>query len=219
MAASKIAVHALSISVALIGAGGIASLSLFDATILQAQPADRSLPAIRWLFSRGSHIFPQAAFLSAAGFAYSAYDALPQNTKTLSQLLKTTNGLKVNGFLAAAVLAMSIGPFTSYMIPNNFALIEKNEELGGARSQRSAEQQRQLGSEPGQGSAEDSVSNKRGVDEYSDLSKPQSKTARSSTDAEDKEVRDMLAKFARQNWVRAFLLGGGGIAGLVTALL
>lgn len=218
MTTTGTAAQVLSISVALVGAGGIAALSLFDVPELQAQPADRSLPAIRWLFSRGSHIFPQAAALSAAGFAYAAYDTLPQHTRSLSQLLKGTNP-KTNGFLAAAVLAISIGPFTSYMLSNNFALIEKNEKLGGARSQKSAEQQRQQGQRPGQGSAEDSVNNKRGVDEFRDLSNPMAKTDLSSSEADDREVRERLGKFGRQNMVRAVLLGGGGIVGLVTALM
>ena len=55
------AVQALSISIALAGAGGIAALSLFDIPEIRSQPADRALPMIRWLFSRGSHIFPQAS--------------------------------------------------------------------------------------------------------------------------------------------------------------
>lgn len=238
MTTTGTAAQVLSISVALVGAGGIAALSLFDVPELQAQPADRSLPAIRWLFSRGSHIFPQAAVsisqtslkmwldhqltiskaLSAAGFAYAAYDTLPQHTRSLSQLLKGTNP-KTNGFLAAAVLAISIGPFTSYMLSNNFALIEKNERLGGARSQKSAAQQRQQGQRPGQGSAEDSVNNKRGVDEFRDLSNPMAKTDLSSSEADDSEVRERLGKFGRQNMARAVLLGGGGIVGLVTALM
>ncbi|KAF2216424.1 hypothetical protein CERZMDRAFT_33651 [Cercospora zeae-maydis SCOH1-5] len=218
MTTTGTAAQVLSISVALVGAGGIAALSLFDVPELQAQPADRSLPAIRWLFSRGSHIFPQAATLSAAGFAYAAYDTLPAHTRSLNQLLQGTNP-KTSGFVAAAVLAISIAPFTSYMLSNNFALIEKNEKLGGARSQKSAEQQRQQGQRPGQGSAEDSVNNKRGVDEFGDLSNPMEKTDLSSSEADDTEVRERLGKFGRQNMVRAVLLGGGGIVGLVTALL
>ena len=55
------AIQTLSVSVSLLAAGGIAGLSLFDVPELQSQPADRALPQIRWLFSRGSHIFPQAS--------------------------------------------------------------------------------------------------------------------------------------------------------------
>lgn len=54
-------IQTLSISVSLYAGGGIAALSLFDVPELQSQPADRSLPMIRFLFSRGGHIFPQAA--------------------------------------------------------------------------------------------------------------------------------------------------------------
>lgn len=61
MATLTQAVQVSSIATSLIAAGGIASLSLFDVPELASQPADRALPQIRWLFSRGSHIFPQAA--------------------------------------------------------------------------------------------------------------------------------------------------------------
>lgn len=60
------AIQITSITTSLLAAGGIAALSLFDIPLLASQPADRALPLVRWLFSRGSHIFPQAAvcFLS-----------------------------------------------------------------------------------------------------------------------------------------------------------
>ena len=70
----------VAVSFSLIASGGILALSLFDIPELRAQPASRSLPAIRWLFSRGSHIFPQAALISSVSFAtlaYHAYQALP----------------------------------------------------------------------------------------------------------------------------------------------
>lgn len=54
-------IQTLSISVSLYAGGGIAALSIFDVPELQSQPADRSLPMTRWLYSRGGHIFPQAA--------------------------------------------------------------------------------------------------------------------------------------------------------------
>ena len=66
--------------------------------------------------------------------------------------------------------------------------------------------------------AEDSVDSKGSASELRDLSGPTTKTQKSSSKAEDQEVRDMLAKFGRQNLVRAFLLGGGGIVGLLAAL-
>ncbi|ORY07934.1 hypothetical protein BCR34DRAFT_16188 [Clohesyomyces aquaticus] len=54
------ALQIIGVSTALMASGGIACLSLFDIPLLSSQPASRSLPQIRWLFSRGSHIFPAA---------------------------------------------------------------------------------------------------------------------------------------------------------------
>ncbi|KAI1024604.1 hypothetical protein LB503_007175 [Fusarium chuoi] len=65
-------VEIISISTALMASGGIATLTFFDVPELQSQPASRSLPSIRWLFSRGSHVFPSASLLSTIGFIYSA---------------------------------------------------------------------------------------------------------------------------------------------------
>lgn len=157
--------------------------------------------------------------ISTAGFLYLAYSALPQDLQSVAQLLKTTNGARVNGYIAAALLSLSLAPITSLiMIPNNFALIKRNEEKGGARSSHSAKVMQQQGYQGGQRSAEDSVWSKGEANEFTDSSGPQSKTNRSSTEAEDREVRDMLDKFAAQNWLRAIGLGLGGIVGLVTAL-
>lgn len=136
----------------------------------------------------------------------------------MSQLLKSTPGPKFGGFVLAAVLAFGIAPFTSYMIPNNFALIEKNEKLGGSRSAASANAARQQGFQPGHRTAEESVNSKNDINELKDLSNPQTKAPRPSTGAEDREVKEMLGKFGRQNLVRALLMGGGGIVGLLTAL-
>jgi hypothetical protein len=60
MASLQTVVQTVAISSALIGAGGIATLSAFDLPIIRSQPADRALPSLRWLFSRGSHVFPTA---------------------------------------------------------------------------------------------------------------------------------------------------------------
>ncbi|EME47342.1 hypothetical protein DOTSEDRAFT_69315 [Dothistroma septosporum NZE10] len=219
MAVVTQAIQTLSVSISLLAAGGIAGLSLFDVPELQSQPAARALPQIRWLFSRGSHIFPQAAIASALGFAYLAYDALPSNLRSLSQLLKTTNGLKVNGFLAAALLAFSIGPYTQrIMLGNNFALIKKNEDLGGSRSVNSAAEKQRQGVKAGQYSAEDSVNSKQPQNELRDLSGPMEKTEKDSSEFDDKEVKERLATFGQQNMVRAVLLGAGGIVGLFAAL-
>ncbi|KAK8135577.1 hypothetical protein PG984_003517 [Apiospora sp. TS-2023a] len=75
--ATVTALQAVSITSSLMVAGGIATMSLFDIPILQAQPASRSLPSIRWLFSRGSHIMPTAAFAAGTGFVSLALIALP----------------------------------------------------------------------------------------------------------------------------------------------
>ena len=198
-------------------AGGIAAYSIFDTPVLQSQPASRSLPSIRWLFSRGSHIFPQAAFLSSACFAYLAVNALIPGTPILTQLL-TFGGKSaiIHGYLAASALTFSIAPVTSVMIPTNFALIEMNEDKGGARSQASADQ-RQEGMSGGR-SAEDSVNGKGQAPQFTDLSGPQAKTDRDSSAEEDEKVRQLLTKFARLNLVRACLMIAGGLVGLLTAL-
>ncbi|KAJ9653173.1 hypothetical protein H2198_007635 [Neophaeococcomyces mojaviensis] len=202
-----------SISTSLIASGGIACLSVFDIPELQSQPASQSLPSIRWLFSRGSHIFPQAAALSSAGFTYLAYNALPTGSRPVIQLLQ--HG-KVPGYLAAAILAISVAPVTRLMIPTNFRLIKLNEEKGGSRSERNAREGR---SKPSGRSAEESVEGKDGAKEFTDLSGPQSKTTLETSEAENEEVRQLLDKFGKMNATRAVLLGLGGIVGLSTALL
>ncbi|ORY61584.1 uncharacterized protein BCR38DRAFT_298163, partial [Pseudomassariella vexata] len=213
------AVQTLSVSISLVGAGGIATISLFDIPELQAQPASRSLPSTRWLFSRGSHIFPQAAFLSSFGFTYLAYMALSPASRALSQLFRfQSNSRNVTAYLAAAALCMSIGPFTSYvMIPTNFALIKMNEEKGGARSAESSGQMRHS-FKPGSRTELDSVNGTGEAAEFTDLSGPQERTPLDTTEEENGESRKLLGKFARLNAVRAVLLGAGGILGLVTAL-
>ncbi|KAK1824425.1 hypothetical protein LTR12_001017 [Friedmanniomyces endolithicus] len=209
------AAQLLSICIALLASGGIASLSLFNVPLLQSQPASRSLPQTRWLFSRGSHTFPQAAFLSSAGFAYLAWTAVPlgQVGEFVSYVMQ---GGRVSGYVAAAVLTLSIAPVTMVgMIPTNFALIQKNEDLGGARSDRSA---RDGDAKAGLRSAEESVNAKGVVEELTDLSGPQERTTEDSSEEDDREVRELLGKFAVLNGVRAVLMGLGGIVGLWTAL-
>ena len=175
-----IAVQTLSIATSLIASGGIMTLSLFDVPIIQSQPASRSLPSIRWLFSRGSHIFPQAAMISSAGFMYLAYAALPVSRHSLIRTLSQGNSYSstVVGYILAAALSASIGPFTAFlMIPTNFQLIEKNAQMGGARSAKPAVQ----GERGLQRSAEDSVQGLGEVNELTDLSGPQDKTQRDSS--------------------------------------
>lgn len=216
MPPSTIIAQSLSIATSLVAAGGIATLSLFDVPELQSQPASRSLPSVRWLFSRGSHIFPAASGISAAGFTYLAYAALPARSKTMLQLLRlTTNHWKVNGYLLAAVLCFSIGPFTGYaMVPTNFRLIEMNEQKGGSRSESSA---RESAGKPAR-SAMDSVDGKGQANQFRDLSGPQQKTNGETTKEDDREVKELLGRFGLLNGTRAVLMFVGGIVGLVTAL-
>lgn len=213
------ALQATSISISLLAAGGIATLSLFDVPILRAQPASRSLPSIRWLFSRGSHIFPTAAIISAAGFSILAYRSLPGSlaSRTVLQLLRDT---RVRGYLAAAALNIAIAPWTSLvMIPNNFELIKMNNELGGHRSIASSQAAEKEDSGLRQRSARDSVDGKgEGVGQFTDVSDPQEQTRRNSSDSEDEQVKAMLTKFGSQNYVRAALALAGGVVGLLTAL-
>jgi hypothetical protein len=211
-------IQIFSITTALIASGGIASLSLFAIPLLQSQPASRSLPMIRWLFSRGSHIFPTAAALSSSGFAYLAYTSLPQTkTQSLSTILQYAVKGQPGLYLAAAVLSISIAPITSLaMIPTNFALIKKNEELGGARSAASAEYRSKAGSK--QRSAEESVNNQDDVSQWKDLSVPQERTEKESSEEQDREVYELLDKFGKLNMLRAVAIGAGGIVGLMGAL-
>ncbi|CAJ2507350.1 Uu.00g085360.m01.CDS01 [Anthostomella pinea] len=220
MAATNAAIQTLSVSISLLASGGIAALSLFDVLELKSQPASRSLPSIRWLFSRGSHIFPTAAGLACSGFTYLAYGALPASSRSMLQLLRLgTNSTKVNGYLAAAALAISIAPVTTLlMIPTNFELIKMNEEKGGARSAESA----RVGShdfQPGQRSAEDSVDGVGEANQFADLTGPQTETPRKSTVEDDEKTRALLDKFGKMNFSRAVLIGAGGVVGLWTSLM
>jgi hypothetical protein len=205
----------LSACTSLIGAGGILALTIFDVPILASQPASRSLPSTRWLFSRGSHVFPTAAFLSSSGFLSLAYASLPQGVSLTSVLRTNADArFKILGYIAASLLSLSIAPVTHLMLPTNFRLIELNERKGGARSSRSAK----LGDRGGR-SAEESVDGKGQVSQWSDVSGPQERTREEgSTEREDEEVRKLLEKFGRMNAVRGFLLGLGGVVGLVVGL-
>jgi hypothetical protein len=172
---------------------------------------------IRWLFSRGSHTFPTAAITSASGFIYLAYKSLPTSSiNSTSSLLQHAVEGKPGLYLAAAVLSFSIAPITSFMIPTNFALIQKNEELGGSRSAASAEYREKAGSK--ERSADESVNSKDDVSQWKDLSVPQEKTERESSKSEDKEVNDLLDRFGKLNMLRAVAIGSGGIVGLMAAL-
>lgn len=102
------------------------------------------------------------------------------------------------------------------MVPTNFELIRRNEELGGSRSARSAEYRAEKGKGPR--SPEESVRGKEDLNEMGDGSGPQGETRRESTEREDEEVRALLERFRWMNMVRAVLMGLGGIVGLVGAL-
>lgn len=210
------ALQAVSITSSIMVAGGIATMSLFDIPMLQAQPASRSLPSIRWLFSRGSHLMPTAAFAAGTGFVSLAFIALPP-ASVGGVLARVLAGTKTRGYLAAALCNFAIGPVTSVMLPTNMALIKKNEEQVGARSTQAAK--KGAGQyKPGQRSAADSIAGKGEGPQFTDLSGPQEKTPLGSSKAEDEEVRGLLGNFAKLNGVRAACCMVGGVIGLFTAL-
>ncbi|KAH7240811.1 uncharacterized protein BKA55DRAFT_575805 [Fusarium redolens] len=204
-------VEIVSITTALMASGGISTLTFFDVPELQSQPASRSLPSIRWLFSRGSHVFPSASLLSTIGFIYSASSNNFPSSGPLYAF--STNNSKANTFLTAAALALSIAPFTQLMIPTNFALIKENNKLGGARSEKAARE----GASTDR-SAWESVKGTGEGFEFTDLSGPQEQTERGSMAEEDEKVRELLEKFRWLNLVRAVLIGAGGVVGLYAAI-
>ncbi|KAL8803338.1 MAG: hypothetical protein Q9182_003226 [Xanthomendoza sp. 2 TL-2023] len=211
-----------SITTSILAAGGIASLSIFNVPSLRALPASRALPQIRWLFSRGSHVFPSAATLSSAGFVALAVLALPDNTR-ITLLEKLLEGLRdkgvVQGYAAAAVLCMGIGPFTAVMVPTNFEMMRMNEEKAGTRSQRSEKEGK--GTKQGGGGKDSALSSIAGegqASEWTDLSGPQGKTGEETSKEDDEKVGELLERFGLMNMVRAVLIGGGGVVGLLTAL-
>ncbi|KAK0110152.1 hypothetical protein ONS95_002804 [Cadophora gregata] len=213
-------IKVLSISTSLIASGGILSLSLFDIPLLKSQPATRSLPQIRWLFSRGSHIFPTAAILSSTGFIYLSITSLSPSESFLDVISNIAgNSPTVNGYLLAGVLSAAIGPFTQFaMIPTNFELIERNEELGGARSEESAKKAEGKGKVGGK-TARESVDGERDLNQFGDLSGPQEKTEREGNEEDDRAVEELLERFKWLNLVRSVLIGCGGVVGLLTAIV
>jgi hypothetical protein len=56
------------------------------------------------------------------------------------------------------------------------------------------------------------------VAEVIDLSGPQSATERDMAREDDERVTDLLGRFVVLNGVRGWLIGVGGVVGLVTAL-
>jgi hypothetical protein len=102
------------------------------------------------------------------------------------------------------------------MLPTNFELIRRNEELGGTRSAASAKYRERV--RAGNRSSEQSTSGEGDVSQFTDLSGPQGKSALESSEKEDREVRELMDKFLVLNGVRAVLMGVGGVVGLVAAL-
>ena len=219
---SIVVANVLAVSASLLASGGILALSLFDIPELRAQPASRSLPSIRWLFSRGSHIFPQAAVLSSVSFAtlaYHSYQALPVSSSSaiLPSLLDTHRGWAVLGYMLASVLTVSIALFTTLvMLPSvNSELIQLNLQLGGSRSQASEQHKQQSSKQRQQRTATDSINSKGDINELTDLSGPQAVTNREATEAEEGRVRLLLDRFGWLNAARGTLLALGGVVGLV----
>lgn len=114
------AVTFTSSAIALIEAGAIFSISYYATPILKSvssqpkAPTSHALGQLRSLFSSGSHIFPQAASVSALGFAWLAY-VVPQQRL---------------GYGLAATAVAGIMPFTMLvMLPAaNGRLIELDEK-------------------------------------------------------------------------------------------
>ena len=96
----------------------------------------------------------------------------------------------------------------------NKELIEINERLGGARSQASAKQATRTGDK----TFDESIAGKDDISQFTDLSNPQTETARKSSTEDDKRVRELLGTFGLLNAGRAAVMIGGGVVGLLSAL-
>lgn len=90
----------------------------------------------------------------------------------------------------------------------------------GSRSERSGKEKDIAAAKTGTGedAADVSVSGRGLPSQFSDLSRPQGKTDKDTTEEEDEKVKALLRKFGRENMVRAVLLGAGGVIGLISAL-
>ena len=88
------------------------------------------------------------------------------------------------------------------------------EVLGGARSQASAQQATTSGGK----SFRESIGGKGDINQFTDLSNPQTETARKSTAEEDERARKLLGMFGWINASRAVLMAAGGAVGLFVAL-
>jgi hypothetical protein len=113
-------------------AGAILSISFLYTPLLSSSARSQStstpspsstLPAIRFIFSRGSHFFPQAATFAAANFGYLAYHCVDGVVQVAGWEVSRRIGL-----IAAGVLSAAIGPVTGIMLPVcNNALREMGE--------------------------------------------------------------------------------------------
>ncbi|KAI4764276.1 hypothetical protein E4T52_03568 [Aureobasidium sp. EXF-3400] len=116
----------------LVTAGAILSISFLYTPLLSSSARSQStstpsssstLPAIRFIFSRGSHFFPQAATFAAANFGYLAYHCAGGVVWVAGWEVSRRYGLITAGLLSAA-----IGPVTGVMLPIcNNALREMGE--------------------------------------------------------------------------------------------
>ncbi|KAJ9630488.1 hypothetical protein H2203_001009 [Taxawa tesnikishii (nom. ined.)] len=119
----------VGVGTSLLAAGGILSISsiinpLLDTTARSTSASQPSpsvtLPAIRFVFSRGSHVFPEAATIATAAFAY-LYRYSPNASIHTLRSVANLLGLDVSqrtGYLVATLLSASIMPFTSLgMLP------------------------------------------------------------------------------------------------------
>ncbi|KEQ72931.1 hypothetical protein M436DRAFT_47218 [Aureobasidium namibiae CBS 147.97] len=114
-------VRILGPATSLATAGAILSISFLYTPLLSSsarsqsssKPAPSStLPAIRFIFSRGSHFFPQAAVFAATNFGYLAYHCDGGIVRIVGLELQKRTGL-----VMAGMLSMAIGPITGVMLP------------------------------------------------------------------------------------------------------
>lgn len=119
----------LATTTTLLTAGTILSLSVFDSPLLAStarstksplpSPAS-TLPAIRFIFSRGSHLIPQSATVASSLYLYLWYSSPSGVSNASVTLLARLLGVQISqrtGYLIAAVLSASIMPMTGIMLP------------------------------------------------------------------------------------------------------
>jgi hypothetical protein len=157
--------------------------------------------------------------LASVGFAQLACASWPEKSFSIAHALHGPNAGRIGGYVTAAVLSSSAAFYTTlFMTPNNFALIEENDKLGGSRSAESAKVRKAQNIQPGEHSFKESIDGKGSANQWTDLSGPQTKTVLESTPELDERIGKMLAYFQQQNMIRAAILASGGIVGLATAL-